>query len=89
MTLVVIDNVAMRSYRPVESYEDGEVEFALVYDATNVYHNELAAIRAFYRTITAPMACPQPILEGDFKLPSHRAWRPRVSTSCQYSASRL
>jgi hypothetical protein len=47
-------------------------DLALVYDATecvgDVYHHELAAIRAFYRSITAPMACPQPILERDFEL---------------------
>jgi hypothetical protein len=39
----------MHSYRPVGSYEDDEVEVALVYGATlsvHVYHHELVAILA-------------------------------------------
>jgi len=37
----------MRSFRPIERYEDGTRVVTLVYDATpDVYHHELAAIRA-------------------------------------------
>src|SRR6267154_5615197 len=75
----------MHSYCPAERYEDGEVEAALVYDATpacrwmSIIMNwrSYTDIQAFYRSITAPMACPQPILDNDFEL--RRALRTRVS----------